>query len=430
MLWKLRGMVERIGYMSTVLVVLALGAYQGIQTEVFTFDLLGFFIRIVTVEAATSTVVFSMLVTLSGVMLAREIYRERDPDKRVFDGPQMAAIIPAYRDHNVIQESVGTLLKSNYENLEIVVVGEPGDEPTLSAAREYADAYANVRVLENQQPGSKANAINDAVSRIDADYFCAFDVDERIDPNFVPAAMYALTEGERDVFQVRRVPRVSGPVEAIAYCERLLVHAGYKLVEPLGFTYCRSSSSAFTREAIETVGGLDDLLTEDIDFAHKCFRAGLSVQQSRNITNEMEAPHTFLDLWGQRKRWRLGHIEILFKALRGGYKHGGLKGKLSTLRIISSLAASVFLVMLAAKILVLALLGLESFFLIPFLAIAVTVIPPFYRDYDRGHIPTLTPAMFLVPLVYPGFGILTIKCAFEYLFSWDGEWYQVDKAGA
>ena len=429
MMWVLRRAAERIGYSFTIALVLGFGAYQGVQTETFTFDLAWVIVRIATVEAVPATVIFSALVALSGLMLGREVLRRRDPDERVLDGPRVAAIVPVYRDADVIGESVETLRESNYRNLTIHIVGEPGDEPTLSAAREYA-SHPDVEVLENRYPGSKANAINDAVERIDADYFAAFDVDERVDPDFVPTAMYHLREADQDVFQARRVPRVTGPVEALAYCERLLFHAGYKLVEPLGFTYCRSSSSAFTREAFETVDGLDDLLTEDLDFAHKCFRAGLNVRQSRNVTNEMEAPHTLRDLWGQRKRWRLGHIEIFVKAIRGGYDRGGLRGTLSTLRIVSSLAASVFLVALAAKIALLFVLDLETLFLLPFVAIALTVVPVIYRDYRRGHIVAFTPAMALVPLVYPGFGILTIRCAFEYCFSWNGEWYRVEKAGA
>ncbi|WP_247004739.1 glycosyltransferase [Halosolutus gelatinilyticus] len=425
-LWRT---VERLGYVSAVILVLAIGAYQGIQTETFNVDLDWLVVQIITVDAVPATIAFSTLVTLSGVMLAREVYSEHDPDERVLDGPRVAAVVPVYRDANVIGESVGTLLESNYRNLEIAIVGESDDEPTLSAAREYAD-HPDVRVLVNRYPGSKAGAINDAVERLEADYFAAFDVDERIDPDFIPIAMYQLTEAGQDVFQARRVPRVTGPVEALAYCERLLFHASYKLVEPLGFTYCRSSSSAFTREAFETVDGLDHVLTEDIDFAHKCFRAGLAVRQSRSVTNEMEAPHTFRDLWYQRKRWRLGHIELFFKAVTGGYERGGLRGKLSTARIVFSLAASVFLVALAAKVAVLLVLDLETFFLLPFAAIALTVAPVLYRDYEAGHVVTLTPMMMLVPLVYPGFGLLTIRCAFEYLLSWNGEWYEVEKAGA
>ncbi|SFC29495.1 Glycosyltransferase, catalytic subunit of cellulose synthase and poly-beta-1,6-N-acetylglucosamine synthase [Halobiforma haloterrestris] len=425
----LRSTVERAGYLSAVIAVLAFGAYEGVQREAISLDLHWLIVRVVTIDAVAATVVFSVLVTVSGVMLTYEVYGERDPDERVLDGPRVAAIVPAYQDANVIGESVETLLASNYRNLEIAIVGEPNDEPTVSAAREYA-RHPNVQVLINGDPGSKAGAINDAVERLDAEYFAAFDVDERIDPDFIPSAMYHLTEESVDVFQARRVPRVTGPVEALAYCERLLFHAGYKLVEPLGFTYCRSSSSAFTREAFETVNGLDELLTEDIDFAHKCFRADLSVRQSRNITNEMEAPHALGDLWGQRKRWRLGHIEVLFKAITGGYDRGGLRGKMSTLRIFSSLAASVFLVALAAKVLVLLVLDLELFFLLPFVAISLTIVPVLTHDVRQGHVAELTPALMLVPLVYPGFGLLTIRCAFEYFLSWDGEWYQVDKAGA
>ncbi|APW99425.1 glycosyl transferase family 2 [Halobiforma lacisalsi AJ5] len=429
MFGPLRRIVERIGYLSTVVLVLSIGGYRGVQTEIVAFDLRWLAVRIITIDAVTATLLFSLLVTVSGVMLAREVYREVDSDDRLLDGPRVAAVVPAYRDADVVGESVETLLESNYRNLEIVVVGEPGDEATLSAAQEYT-RYPNVRVLENRCPGSKARAINDAVDRLETDYFATFDVDERIDPDFIPRAMYDLVERDVDVFQARRVPRVTGPVEALAYCERLLFHAGYKLVEPLGFTYCRSSSSAFTREAFRAVDGLDDLLTEDIDFAHKCYREGLTVHQSRNLTNEMEAPHTLRDLWHQRKRWRLGHIEVFVKAVTGGYDRGGLRGKLSTMRIVTSLAASVFLVAFTAKVAVLFMADLETFFLLPFAAIAVTVLPVLVRDYRTGHVAELSPGLALVPLVYPGFGLLTIRCAYEYVLSWDGEWYRVDKSGA
>lgn len=430
MLREPRRLFEQLGYLTVVGVVFLLGAYRGLQLETFTFDLPGLIIRIVLVEAVPAAIAFSTLVTLSGLMLAWEVSRPRDSTERVVDGPRVAALVPAYQDAHVLGESVETLLASSYQNLEIAIIGEPDDDETLAAAREYADQHSNVRVLVNQYPGSKSGAINDAVERIDADYFTAFDADERVDSEFVSTAMYHVLEDGQDVFQARRVPRVTGSVEALAYCERLLFHAGYKLVEPLGFTYCRSSSALFTREAFETVDGLDHLLTEDIDFAHKCFRAGLNVRQSRNITNEMEAPHTLRDLWGQRKRWRLGHIEVLFKALRGRYNRGGVRGKISTTRILSSLAASIFLVALAAKVAVLLVLDLELFFLLPFVAILLTVVPVLYHDYHQGHVVEINPAMALVPLVYPAFGVLTIRCAFEYFLSWSGEWYQVEKSGS
>ena len=379
MVVDLRDAVGLSGSFTGVGLCLALGFYQGIQPVAVILEVPGFAIHLATKSAVPAILLFTVLTALSGLMLTREVYRRRDTEARLTEGPTIAAIVPVYRDGGVLEASVGSLLESNYENLEVVIVGEPGDEATLAAARELTD-HPDVRLLLNRQPGSKARAINDAVSRLDADYFCAFDADERVDPEFVPTAMYELLENDRDVFQVRRVPRANGHVEALAYCERLLFHASYKLIEPLGFTYCRSSSSAFTREAFERVGGLDDILTEDIDFAHKCFRQGLDVKQSRNITNEMEAPHTLADLWGQRKRWRIGHIQVFQKAVTRGFEPAGLRGAASTIRLATSLSASLFMVAVVAKIAVLVYYGLYAIAALPLLAVALTVLPTLYRD--------------------------------------------------
>jgi cellulose synthase/poly-beta-1,6-N-acetylglucosamine synthase-like glycosyltransferase len=136
------------------------------------------------------------------------------------------------------------------------------------------------------------------------------------------------------------------------------------------------------------------------------------------------------DLWGQRRRWRIGHLEVLLKALRGGFQNGGVRGVMSTSRLFTELAANLFLVCLAAKVLVLFLLDLEFFFLLPFLAIAVAVAPVLVHDLREGHVETLTPSMALVPLIYPAFGLLVVRAAFAYALSWDGEWFEVDKSGS
>jgi cellulose synthase/poly-beta-1,6-N-acetylglucosamine synthase-like glycosyltransferase len=428
MLGLARNVAERVAFLVVSAIVVVYGAYQGLQIEAVSFDVWGLFVRVAMIDAIPAALVFAAIVVLSGAMLAREVHGE-EPEGRVREGPRVAALVPAFRDGDVLEESVGTLVTSNYEDLEVAILTEPGDRETKARARELAE-HPDVQVLENRYPGSKAGAIDDAVERLDADVFCAFDADERVDPAYVPTAVHALTEDGRDVFQARRVPRVSGPVEALAYGERLLFHAGHKLVEPLGFTYCRSSSVAFTPEAHEAVDGLDDMLTEDLDFAHECFRANLDVQQTRSLTNEMEAPHTLSDLWGQRKRWRMGHIEVLVKALRGGFTHGGWRGALSTCRLATTLAAGLFLLALAAKILLLLVLDLEILFLVPLVAIALATLPVVLADRQAGHIPEASPAIGLIPLIYPGFGLLNIRSLLAYGLSWDGEWYQVDKTGS
>ncbi|WP_049928877.1 glycosyltransferase [Halopiger goleimassiliensis] len=421
--------IEWTGSISCVGFCLGIGAYQGSQQFTQVVALRGVVIDAAVRSAVLAILAFVVLATISGLLLIREVFRSQDAAPRLHEGPSVAAIVPVYRDGDVLRASVNSLLESNYRDLEVVIAAEPDDEPTLEVARELAD-HPKVRVLLNDRPGSKASAINRAVARVDADYFCSLDADERVDPEFVPIAMYQLVEADRDVFQARRVPRANGPVEMLAYCERLLFHASYKLVEPLGFTYCRTSSVAFTREAFETVGGLDDLLTEDIDFAHTCFRKRLDVHQARYVTNEMEAPHSLRDLWGQRKRWRIGHIQVFQKAITGGFEPSGLRGTASTIRLAVSLLASVFMVSLVSKVAVLVYYGFGGIAVLSVVPVCITVLPILYRDYELGHVQRLSPTLVFAPLIYPGFGLVTIRCAFEYFLSWDGEWFQVEKTGA
>ncbi|GAB3671736.1 glycosyltransferase family 2 protein [Halopiger thermotolerans] len=423
-------LLEHGGTAGGVAVLLVLGLLQGTEIQTLTLDLLVVTVRFVVLEALSAMAVFTFFVALTGLLLVREVWRSREPLERVTAGPRLTAVVPVYRDHAVMDVSVESLVESAYENLEIVVVAEPNDEATLERARELAAEHEPVEVLINGDPGSKAGAINYAVRERDTDHFAVFDADERIAPEFLPTAMGQLLEGA-DVFQGRRVPRPTGPVETVAYCERVVFHASYKMVELFGFTNCRSSSTAFTREALERVGGYDDVLTEDLDFAHACYREGLDVRQARNCTNTMEAPHTLRDLWGQRKRWRVGQIEVLHATLveflRG---RAGRRGLVSVGRMCSSLTGTLVTLVLVSKLLVLLVLGVESVFLAPAAVLLATIGLVAWRDARDDRIDDLGWSALLAPLLYPAFGVLTLRSLLEYCLSWDGRWYRVEKTGS
>lgn len=94
---------------------------------------------------------------------------------------------------------------------------------------------------------------------------------------------------------------------------------------------------------------------------------------------------------------------------------------------MTSLLGSVLLLTLLAKFVVLLLLDLEVFYGHPLAAILGTVASTALVDYRNDDIDTISLAWLLTPLVYPFFGLLTIKSILEYLLSWDGEWYHVEK---
>jgi cellulose synthase/poly-beta-1,6-N-acetylglucosamine synthase-like glycosyltransferase len=419
---------ETVGSAGTVLALVLVGIYQGLQQTVLSVDLLWLSLEVVWLDAAATSVVFIGFVLLSGGLLLREVWAPPTTVTTRDDGPALTVIIPVFQDGGVLHRSVESLRSANYTNLEIVIACEPDDDETLSVATELAGGA--VSVIENRYPGSKSGAIRTAVEQSTADSFAVFDADEIVDPNFLSAGMGALHDEGYDVFQGRRIPEPTGFVEALAYCERVMFHASYKIVEPTGFHNCRSSSTLFTRETFETVDGYDDLLTEDLAFAHKCFRHELDVRQARNYTNLMEAPHTLQDFWGQRKRWRIGQVEVLHATLHGRLTDGPLSRRVLSLgRMVTSLGGSIFTVVILSKWSLLVFVDAELFYLLPILAVAIVAMGVGLADSRAGSITSVVPITCCAPLVYPVFGLLSIKSILEYVFSWDGTWYHVEKTG-
>ena len=424
---SLRRLTELAGTAIGTSGLVLVGLVSGADLLTVTIDVLS--VHLAVFEGAVSVGVFTAFVLVTGAYVLRGVWRN-EPDVRLADGPAIDAVVPAYRDAAVIEGCVESLLDSDYGSVVVTVVVEPDDPRTRDRAEALAATHDAVGCLVNGNPGSKAGAINHAVAESDADYVAVFDADEAVSSEFLPAAMAELVTGAA-VFQGRRVPRPDGVVETLAYCERIVVQTGYAAGELFGFTHCQSSSTAFTRAAFETVDGYDDKLTEDIDFSHACHRAGLEVTRRRAVANTMEAPHSLRDLWGQRKRWRIGHVEVLEGQLHematGGFGAGDV---LSVGRAAGAVGAGAFLLVFCAHVLLLTAEGVESAFLVPYAGVLGVVGGVWLRDHLAGRVRRPGAAILLVPLVHVGHGVLTVKALLEYALTWEGQWYRVAKVGA
>ncbi|WP_246988793.1 glycosyltransferase [Halorientalis marina] len=345
------------------------------------------------------------------------------------NGPTVTAVVPVYRDAAVLHRSVESLLDSQYENLRILVVAEPDDEPSIERARQYADQHERVSLLVNtRNPGSKAGAINYAAEETDTAYLAVFDADERVDSEFVSAAVGNLDDC--DVVQGRTVPEPDGLVETMAYYESVVLGdlSQRLLMLATDFTMAASRTVVMRREAFESVGGYDPAkLTEDYDFAFECYEADLDVVEDISHTSTIEGAHTLMDWWGQRKRWMTGYAQVLHSLVLDCRTPRTYRSVLSPLICAGSVLGNLFMLSLVSKAVVLVLNGVTSWLVLPVLTLFASALAMRIYDARAGRLDTIGTGWLLTPILLPLYSLVGIKAVVEYVFTWDGGWYTVSK---
>ena len=407
--------------------VLGLGLLQGRLLVTVPLEVLG--VRVVVANAAVAVYGFVATVLLSAVVLLVDVVRHREDGPLPERGPSVAAVVPVYGAPAVLHRSVESLLASEYDDLTVYVVCEPGDESTLAAAAEFAERDRVELLVNDATPGSKAAAVDYAVAATESDLVGVFDADEYVHPRFVPAAVAGLRD--HDVFQGRTVPRSDGPIETVSYYESVVL--GYLsqrlLVALTRFRTVTSNVVVMRRSAFERTGGYDPaMLTEDFDFAFRCYGADLDVREGLAYPSEIEAAHTALDWWGQRKRWMTGYAQVFHRQLA----LFSLRSPRSVLAVVVSggaIAGNVFLLSLISQLAVLVVAGEFAPVLLYAGTLWAVALAVRLLDVRTGNVDGVGLGWLLVPFVIPLYSLAALKGFVEYPISWEGEWYRVSKVG-
>jgi len=424
---SLRDAAGVITFAIVVAVVVVTGYLQGAVSVTVAMPAMLGAGTVVILQAVMACFTVSGLFGLSTAALFGQV-RAADDAALPSAGPTITAIVPVYQDAAILERSVESLLESQYENIQILVVAEPADSASIARAREWTD-HAQVDLLLNSRyPGSKAGAINYAAEVTDTEYLAVFDADERVDPGFVSAAVAKL--GSYDIVQGRTIPEPDGVVETIAYYESVVLGdlSQRLLTLVTDFTMAASRTVVMRRSAFEEVGGYDEtMLTEDYAFAFDCYAADLDVAEQLTYTSTIEGAHTLRDWWGQRKRWMTGYAQVLHRLVVDPLSPRSHRTVLAPLICAGSVLGNLFMLSLVSKALVLVVNDAATWLVLPLVTLGAAALAMRTYDFHLGRLDTVGAGWILTPLILPLYSLVGIKAAVEYLFTWDGEWYSVAK---
>ncbi len=114
-------------------------------------------------------------------------------------GPLVSVIVPVYQAQDYIEACVNSLLKQDYDNLEIILVDDGSTDNSLSKCQTYATISQKIVVLKQANQGASV-ARNKGLEYCHGQYVFFMDADDRIVKNAISSMVEVMKKANDLVF--------------------------------------------------------------------------------------------------------------------------------------------------------------------------------------------------------------------------------------
>ena len=246
---------------------------------------------------------------------ARSRRREREHSGESFE-PFVSIIVPAYNEEFVIAATVRSLLNSDYEKCEIIVVDDGSVDRTSEVVREQFANEPRVRLFTEANAG-KAEALNLGLRQSHGEVVVALDADTQFPPETIRAL--ARRFADPTIGAVAGNAKVGNRINIVTRWQALEYITSQNM-DRRAFaslnciTVVPGAVGAWRRELIERCGGFStDTLAEDQDLTLQIRKLGYRIGYEETAIGWTEAPQTLGMLAKQRFRWAYGTLQCLWK---------------------------------------------------------------------------------------------------------------------
>ena len=227
-------------------------------------------------------------------------------------------IIPCYNEEESIEETVKSLLKSDYKGLnKIYVVDDCSTDNSYSIIKKLAQRYEKVVALQtSKNTGTAARAKNygakfaksELIGFTDADSFPASDAISK-------AVSFLDDENVAGVTSLILVKNPKKTIEKLQSLEYKVIAFTRKLLGFLDAIYVSPGPLAiYKKRLFDKVGGFDEKnVTEDIEITWNLVSRGYKIEMSMLSKVLTIAPNNLKDWYRQRIRWNVGGIQTIKK---------------------------------------------------------------------------------------------------------------------
>ena len=318
---------------------------------------------------------YSIIITLAYVSLAiigyfninykKSVYTEIEDDlvnNYPEEAPGISVVTPAYNEDLIIIDSAHSLLNLQYPNFEVIIVNDGSTDNTLETLIEEFDlqivpfpyidkvrcqpvrniykstnpTYSNLTIVDKENGGTKADAMNAGLNIAKYDYFINTDIDGLLDPNTLAKMIVPVLDSDVPVIAVGatlrmvnscevdngRITRVRPPKRLIPVFQETEYLRSY-LVGKMGWSALNTIPNVsggfglFDTNVVISAGGYDPLSqAEDMYMTLRMIafmrdsKRKYRIRQIADTCCWTEGPSTLNLLYRQRTRWGRGLLQI------------------------------------------------------------------------------------------------------------------------
>ncbi len=239
--------------------------------------------------------------------------------------PRYTILVPAYGEPEVVGDLLEAMSRLEYpaDKLQVLLLLEADDEPTIAAARDYEDSESVTIVLvPPAEPRTKPKACNYGLEFATGDIVTIYDAEDHPEPLQLRRTVAAFARSPRDVVCIQSKLAYHNSHQNLLtgwFTAEYNLWFGYLLPGmmrsrspiPLGGT-----SNHLRRDVLEGIGAWDPFnVTEDADLGLRLHALGYRTAVLDSITME-EANSDPINWIRQRSRWYKGYLQTWLVHIR------------------------------------------------------------------------------------------------------------------
>lgn len=232
--------------------------------------------------------------------------------------PFVSVIVPAYNEELVVENTIRSLLASDYAAYEIIVIDDGSLDNTSKVVAEKFGTEGKVKLYKLENAG-KAEALNFGLRLARGEIVIALDADTLFAPQTIGALAHRFYDPE--IGAIAGNAKVGNRINIVTRWQALEYITSQNM-DRRAFaslnciTVVPGAVGAWRRDLVLDAGGFpSDTLAEDQDLTLQIRRLGYKIGYEETAVAWTEAPDHLRSLAKQRFRWAYGTLQCMWKHL-------------------------------------------------------------------------------------------------------------------